>query len=256
MALRDIIQGMVDEELEKQRPRYRYATVVSIDNVNGKCDVIYTGESGTVTVNMGAIRPTAANQSVRIEGIGTDKFITDVIGGIPPDPVPTGIATSGFVNPFAGAAAPNGWLLCDGSAVSRTTYAALYGVISTSYGAGDGSTTFNLPDLRGRMPAGKDATQTEFDTLGEAGGAKSHSHPLSDAGQAAVAVAARTTNQIVERRVSSAPYATTHTINSSGLGGGATGLVETDSSGAALLGNTDSTATLPPYQVVNYIIKI
>lgn len=63
---------------------------------------------------------------------------------------------TGTVLPFAGAAAPADWLLCAGQAVSRTTYATLFGVIGTTYGAGDGSTTFNLPDLRGRVAGGKD----------------------------------------------------------------------------------------------------
>jgi microcystin-dependent protein len=52
------------------------------------------------------------------------------------------------VLPFAASSAPTGWLLCDGSAVSRTTYAALFAAIGTSHGSGDGSTTFNLPDYR------------------------------------------------------------------------------------------------------------
>jgi microcystin-dependent protein len=61
---------------------------------------------------------------------------------------------TGSVIAFAGSAAPTGWLLCDGSAVNRTTYATLFTTLSTTYGAGDGSTTFNLPDMRGRMPMG------------------------------------------------------------------------------------------------------
>lgn len=63
---------------------------------------------------------------------------------------------SGAVLPFAGANAPTGWLMCDGSAVSRTAFAELFASIGTTYGTGDGSTTFNLPDLRGRVAAGKD----------------------------------------------------------------------------------------------------
>lgn len=58
--------------------------------------------------------------------------------------------------PYAGATIPAGWLLCDGAAVSRTTYASLFTAIGTTWGAGDGSTTFNLPDMRGRAPFGKD----------------------------------------------------------------------------------------------------
>ena len=65
----------------------------------------------------------------------------------------------GMVLPFAGAAAPEGFLLCDGSAVSRTTYGDLFAAIGTAYGAGDGSTTFNLPDLRGRVAAGREVSR-------------------------------------------------------------------------------------------------
>src|SRR3990167_8716026 len=62
----------------------------------------------------------------------------------------------GVVVSFAGSTAPSKWLLCYGQAISRTTYAALFAVISTTYGVGDGSTTFDLHDLRGRVVAGKD----------------------------------------------------------------------------------------------------
>ncbi|MGE4425009.1 MAG: phage tail protein [Solirubrobacteraceae bacterium] len=61
---------------------------------------------------------------------------------------------AGVVSDFAGDTAPDGWLLCDGSAVSRTTYASLFAVIGTKYGSGNGSTTFNLPDTRGRVTVG------------------------------------------------------------------------------------------------------
>jgi microcystin-dependent protein len=69
----------------------------------------------------------------------------------PQRPVPTGM-----VLPFAGATAPDGFLLCDGSAVGRATWPDLFAAIGTTYGAGNGSTTFNLPDLRGRIAAGRD----------------------------------------------------------------------------------------------------
>lgn len=62
--------------------------------------------------------------------------------------------TAGIVIPFAGTTAPQGWMLCDGSAVSRTTYAALFALIGTTYGEGDGETTFNIPDLSGRVVIG------------------------------------------------------------------------------------------------------
>ena len=63
---------------------------------------------------------------------------------------------TGAVVPFGGSSAPTGFLLCAGQAVSRSTYSSLFGIISTTYGVGDGSSTFNLPDLRGRVVAGQD----------------------------------------------------------------------------------------------------
>ena len=89
---------------------------------------------------------------------------------------------SGMVMPFAGTTAPTGWLMCYGQAVSRTTYADLYTALSTTYGSGDGSLTFNVPDLRGRVVAGQDdmggvsanrlTSPINGDTLGAAGGAE------------------------------------------------------------------------------------
>lgn len=70
---------------------------------------------------------------------------------------------------------PSGWLVCDGSQVSRTTYQAVFNILGTTYGVGDGSTTFNLPDLRQRLPMGKAAAGTAS-TLGSTGGAIDHSH--------------------------------------------------------------------------------
>lgn len=93
----------------------------------------------------------------------------------------------GTVKPFAGSTAPNSYLFCYGQAVSRTTYADLFALLSTTYGVGDGATTFNLPDLRGRVVAGQDdmggvsadrlTNQTgglDGDTLGATGGTETH----------------------------------------------------------------------------------
>ena len=63
---------------------------------------------------------------------------------------------AGVIMPYAGTAAPSGWMLCYGQAISRATYSTLYAVIGTNFGSGDGMTTFNLPDLRGRMAIGLD----------------------------------------------------------------------------------------------------
>ena len=69
-------------------------------------------------------------------------------------------APTGVVHAFAGSTTPAGWLLCDGSAVSRTDYAALYAVIGTTYGTGDGSTTFNLPNLIDKFVEGSATSGT------------------------------------------------------------------------------------------------
>lgn len=77
----------------------------------------------------------------------------------------------GLISPFAGSSAPAGWLLCNGSAVSRTTYAELFAAIGASYGAGDGATTFNLPDCRGRFLFGLDPNDSPYNALNYKAGA-------------------------------------------------------------------------------------
>jgi len=111
----------------------------------------------TAIPSLPATSPTLDNHAVRKAYV--DAFI------------PAGIITQ-----FGGSSAPSGWLICDGSAVSRTnpTYSRLFAAIGTTYGVGDGATTFNIPNLKGRVPVGYDATQTEFDALAETGGAKTH----------------------------------------------------------------------------------
>lgn len=108
--------------------------------------------------------PSAADASTTVKGVvelATQAEInagttTGGTGAALVAPVST-LAPTGTVSMFAGASAPSFWLMCDGSAVSRTTYATLFGVISTTYGVGDGSTTFNLPNLRGRSIIGAGA---------------------------------------------------------------------------------------------------
>jgi microcystin-dependent protein len=99
----------------------------------------------------------------------------------------TGNVPIGTMADFAGSTAPSQWYLCYGQAISRTTYSALFAIIGTTYGAGDGSTTFNLPDCRGIVIAGLDnmggtakgvLTSTYYganpDVLGTGGGSQSH----------------------------------------------------------------------------------
>jgi len=64
------------------------------------------------------------------------------------------VVPCGIIQMFAGSTAPNGWLVCDGSTVSRSAYSDLFKIIGTTYGAGNSNTTFTLPDMRGRTPIG------------------------------------------------------------------------------------------------------
>ena len=84
----------------------------------------------------------------------------------------------GSVVAYAGSVAPSGYLLCDGSAVSRSTYAKLFAIIGTTYGSGNGSTTFNVPDLRGRVAVGKNAGS--FASLGATGGEENHTMTINE----------------------------------------------------------------------------
>lgn len=101
----------------------------------------------------------------------------------------------GTVNMFAGGTVPYGWFFCQGQEVSRTTYGQLYAVIGTTYGAGNGTTTFNLPDFRGRAPIGVgtgDASGASPHTVGQkkgkethvitAGELPNHTHTMASAG--------------------------------------------------------------------------
>ena len=98
---------------------------------------------------------------------------------------------AGIVVPFAGTSAPSGWLACDGAAVSRTTYATLFSAIGTTWGAGDGSTTFTLPDLRGAFLRGSGTSSLDPSSpravgsfQAEAYASHTHSNSLSDPGHA------------------------------------------------------------------------
>ena len=87
----------------------------------------------------------------------------------------SGSTPSGSLTAFAGATAPTGWLICDGSVVSQATYASLYAVVGGTYNTGgEGAGNFRLPNMKGRVIVGRDASDSDFNVLGETGGAKTH----------------------------------------------------------------------------------
>lgn len=175
----------------------------------------------------------------------------------------------GEIKMYAGSTAPAGWLLCDGTAVSRATYAPLFALVGTTYGAGDGSTTFNLPNCKGRNLIGRDAAQTEFDVIGETNGEKTHlltttempSHTHTVSGTAASAGAH--THQVPADN--DAGYCAGCGVYSVHYGGGVGSVPQNTTSNGAHTHSVSGTAAatgggtahnvLDPYLVVNYIIK-
>lgn len=158
----------------------------------------------------------------------------------------------GAIVPFSSDTIPNGWLLCDGSLVSRTTYSELFKVIGTAYGTGDGSTTFNVPDIQGRIVVGKQQTMTpsgNFTNLGETGGEEDHTLTVSEMPSHTHDVAIAVNNTVA----GGARYY----FNSAGT----TSAPITDTAAwsnsltAKATGGGQSHNNLQPYLVTNYIIK-
>ena len=129
----------------------------------------------------GSVSDFATRMAVEHNADGTQKTLATTKGGTGKtyDVMPTGA-----IIVWTTTSAPTGFLLCDGSAVSRTTYSDLFDVVGTTYGVGDGSTTFNVPDLLGRVVIMVDGAANRItsastnganaDTLGGAGGAQTH----------------------------------------------------------------------------------
>ena len=195
----------------------------------------------------------------------------------------------GAIKPWGKSTAPAGYVLCDGTAISRTTYADLFAIIASTYGAGNGSTTFNVPDLQGKMPQGYDGSTynmagtggantvtvsvtnnqaaSSTDTLavsvtGDISNTSlstaqlaSHSHGLPGSNYNTGTGSARTSQGPENRKSaansSAAGSGTGHT-HSHTLAGSLTGNITTSLTGAVTASGTN---TFSPYVVVNYIIK-
>ena len=209
-------------------------------HVNGLASAILQIEAalGSGSTLPGSLSSLAARLAVQV---GSDGII------IPP----------GAGSLYFGAVAPTGWLFCDGSAVSRTTYAALFTAIGTTFGIGDNSTTFNLPDFRGRlmMGAGTGARSGESGsgvisggtaltarTLGEWGGEETHLLTGDESGVQAhahtvpTATDATGAGTTIANAYDASPAATVFTASQSGDA-------------------IDPHNTVPPFLVVNVIIK-
>lgn len=187
-----------------------------------------TGNKWAAITN--AMVDAAAAIAVTKLAAGTDGQYLTTSGTTPTWAAAPSTVPAGALAMYVAVSAPTGWLLCDGTAVSRSTYSALFAIISTTYGTGDGSTTFNVPDLRGRVPVGLNSTGPALiNGLGDNDGVTlanrniSHSHTITnDSGGGSAGVSQAST---------SFPQAAVRTTGDAN--------------------NTD----YPAFQVVNFIIK-
>jgi len=163
-----------------------------------------------------------------------------------------GAILTGEIKMWGTATAPSGYLLCNGTAVSRTTYAALFAIYSTTFGSGDGSTTFNLPDFRNRMPIGAGTTYSAADTGGSATTtlqianlpAHTHANTLTDNGHSHAMTGGlggsgtqQYTSGNVTQSTSTSPAFTGITITNASVGSGT------------------AATTISPYLGIYFIIK-
>jgi microcystin-dependent protein len=161
------------------------------------------------------------------------------------------VVPTGSILPYAvdsAATPPTGWLFCDGSAVSRTTFADLFNTIGTAYGVGDGSTTFNLPDTRQRFILGQADSGTGVN-VGDTGGAIDHAHDLDTASShARIAAGVGSPGTMPQQRKTVASYNRTQNITVN-----AGNNTDPSTIGVALGGDTDTEN--PPFVTASYIIK-
>ena len=166
--------------------------------------------------------------------------------------VDAGVNPTGAVLSFAGESAPTGWLLCYGQAISRTTYAGLFTVLAEVYGAGDGSTTFNVPDLRGRTIAGQDDMGgASADRLTGAGGVGGIDGDVLGASGGTEAVTLTEAQMPAHTHDYTDPPSTGTAQNFAGIS--VTGGAGTSQTG--ITGSGSAHVNMQPTLILNYIIK-
>jgi len=182
--------------------------------------------------------------------LGSDGDLTD--SGETANTIITVAAPTASITAFAGGSAPTGWLFCNGQEISRSTYSDLFDLIGVTFGGGDGSTTFNVPDLRDRFALGArtiGSSDTErvsnYDTdLGDAGGADDH--------QLTVNEMPSHKHELSVRRTDGSQDAGANSVEGRDTASGP----ETISDGAMRdTGGDQPHNNMPPFLALNYIIK-
>jgi len=183
--------------------------------------------------------PTAATDA------STKAYVDSVVGGVVPDPTPPGVISM-WGGDYLGSP-PTGYSLCNGQTLSRATYSVLYAVIGTTYGVGDGSTTFTLPNMQGKFPIGENSSYPANSTGGGSKDAIVVSHSHSDSGHA---------HSYTDQ------YRSVGTIVAAGSSYGynpnLTTTYPSTYTGYANISNAGSSGTnanMPPYIAVNFIMR-
>ena len=171
-------------------------------------------------INRGELDPITEDEfehlTVRLRALWLTEHNENGTHNIPP--VTTNIVPIGTISMWPGADAPSTWLLCSGQAVSRTFYSNLFAVTATKYGSGDGSTTFNIPNLRQKFVIGKASSGTGS-TLAGTGGAIDHTHTFTTASAGAHTHTVDSHDHSFSD-TSSSDGAHTHTVDGHTHGGG------------------------------------
>lgn len=224
-----------------------------------------TGASGdnlTVGGNLNLQGELQLNGSAGTSG----QYLTSQGSGSDPTWTSLSVFASGMLMMWTTGTAPTGWLLCNGAAVNRTTYSALFAIVGTTFGIGDGSTTFNLPDYRDRMPIGAGTTYSIAGT----GGSKdavvvNHTHTatstVSDSGHSHAVKGDGGSGASLSHVAGSGNYRIAdgqkYGITSSGqqfvAATTTTGITVSTSNSTE--GSSGTNANLPPYIGIQFIIK-
>jgi len=209
------------------------------------------------TLTLGSSKLKVKDAGITATQLATDSVITAKIqdGAVTAAKLDAGAVSvlmpTASIMPYAGSSAPTGYLLCDGAAISRSTYSTLFGLLATTYGSGDGSSTFNIPDLRGRVIAGQDdmggasanrltglTGGVDGDVLGGIGGAETHTLSTAE-------MPAHTHGLIID----------SSTSDDFGTSGGNTNNVCSGSGSTASTGGGGAHNNVQPTIILNYIIK-